>query len=219
MVRLPQSIQTHTIQTRALRWASRKSSRAYATGIALTLSLMMVGCATTAPEEVVEDPAVSPTPELSDPNKISEPPVATETPGKESPVEVQPNGSGASQKQPAASDEMVTVLVYTIDDQCDAFVEESVQVPSNQAMAEAVGKAMNSVDYNAFKLDGYQVNVNGSTAVVDMSLAPGSERQFVSLSSCEQRALFGSVEETLLNNPDWDVDSVKFTDGGKEIVL
>ena len=78
---------------------------------------------------------------------------------------------------------------------------------------------MSAGDLNAFKLDGYQVNIDGNTAIVDMRLAPGSQRQFVSLSSCEQRMLFGSVEETLLNNADWDVDAVKFTNAGKELVL
>ncbi len=73
-----------------------------------------------------------------------------------------------------------------------------------------------AVDYNAFKLESYQVNINGSTATVDMQLAPSSQRQFVSLSSCEQRALFGSVEKTLLNNADWNVSAVKFTSNGKK---
>ncbi|MGD1866621.1 MAG: hypothetical protein ACFB0D_18885 [Phormidesmis sp.] len=136
-------------------------------------------------------------------------------------MEAQPNESpNAGGKQPS-SGEMVTVSVYTIDDQCNNFVEQPLQVLSGVAMDEAVAKAVDvsANDLNAFKLDGYQVNVDGNTAIVDMRLAPGSERQFVSLSSCEQRMLFGSVEETLLNNADWDVDAVKFTTAGKELVL
>ena len=148
----------------------------------------------------------------------TKPPISTEAPDKIEPPEARPDSAGVN-KQPGETGEMVTVSVYTIDDQCNNFVEQSVQVPSNQAIASAVGKAMSSVEYNAFKLAGYQVNINGRTAIVDMQLAPGSQRQFVSLSSCEQRALFGSVEETLLNNSDWDVDAVKFTASGKELVL
>jgi hypothetical protein len=98
-------------------------------------------------------------------------------------------------------------------------VAQTLQVHSNNAIDEAVGQAIESVDYNAFKLEGYQVSVNGGTATVDMKLSPSSERKFVSLSSCEQRALFGSIEETLLNNPGWNVENVKFTDSGKEIIL
>ena len=174
----------------------------------------MGGCATTAPEKTVVEPTTKAAP-VETP-KQSEPPVAEE-PVKAS-VAAQPDGEMTG-KPPGTSSEMVNVAVYTIDDQCNDFVEKTVRLPSDKAMAEAVGQAMGAVDYNAFKLEGYQVSVNGTTAVVDMKLSPGSERKFVSLSSCEQRALFGSVEETLLNNPDWDIKAVKFTNRGQEIVL
>ena len=183
---------------------NQSRSQARMTSLALTLSLIMAGCAT-APETVVVEPKATP-------DAVETPQAA---PDKQ-PVSAQPDGQSDLDKQPS---EMVTVSVYSIDDQCNDFVEESIQVPGDQAISEAVGKAMSSVDYNAFKLAGYQVDVNGRTATVDMQLAPGSERQFVSLSSCEQRALFGSVEETLLNNDDWGVEAVKFTQGGKEILL
>ncbi|MGC1305590.1 MAG: hypothetical protein WA885_00060 [Phormidesmis sp.] len=184
-------------------------------GLALTLALVVAGCAS-APDKTALEPEPDTAPKVETPKQ----PVVTEAPtAKEPPVGAQPNGRVDAGKQPDTSTEMVTVSVYTIDDQCNDFVEQSVQVPSDKAISEAVGKAMSAVDYNAFKLDGYQVNITGSTAIVDMQLAPGSERQFVSLSSCEQRSLFGSVEETLLNNPDWDVNAVKFTNSGKELVL
>ncbi len=212
MVRLPESIQKHVP-----RHTPRRLRQTSVAGLVLTLSLMFTACAT-APETVTVDPDESLTAETETPAKETKPPVTTEVPGKVERVEANPDSTGVG-KQPGESSEMVTVSVYTIDDQCNDFVEQSVQVPSDQAIASAVGKAMGSVDYNAFKLAGYQVNINGSTAVVDMQLAPGSQRQFVSLSSCEQRALFGSVEETLLKNSDWDVDAVKFTASGKELVL
>ncbi len=183
-------------------------------GLALTLSLVVGSCAT-APDTVVVEP--TPSPATQEPSKQTPPPVVEEPPKK--PAVTQPNGQAAPDKPSAASDEMVTVSVYTIDDQCNDFVEQSVQVPSDKAITEAVGQAMSAVDYNAFKLAGYQVSINGKTAVVDMQLAPSSQRQFVSLSSCEQRSLFGSVEETLLNNADWNVNAVKFTNQGKELML
>ncbi len=185
-------------------------------GLALTLSLVVGGCAT-APDTVVVEPTPTPAPATQEPSKQTQPPAADAPPKK--PAVTQPNGQASPDKPSAASDEMVTVSVYKIDDQCNNFVEESVQVPSDKAITEAVGQAMSAVDYNAFKLAGYQVSINGKTAVVDMQLAPSSQRQFVSLSSCEQRALFGSVEETLLNNPDWNVNAVKFTNQGKELLL
>ena len=192
---------------------AKRSLKPGMTGLVLALGLIAGGCATTAPEDV----AVEPEPKVA-PLEIpqSKPPVVTQEPVKP-PVAAQPN-EVVPNKQPTAP-RMVTVSVYTIDDQCNDFVAQSVQVPSDKAVVDAVGQAMNAIDYNAFKLEGYQVNINGTTAVVDMKLSPSSQRQFTSLSSCEQRALFGSVEETLLNNADWDVKSVKFTNRGQEIIL
>jgi hypothetical protein len=194
----------------------KKFSKACLAGLALTLGLVVTSCGT--PQRAADEPSPAPVPEASAPPKQVETPSATDT-AKEPVVGAQPDGQAVPDKEPDAAAEMVTVLVYTIDDQCNDFVEQSVQVPSDVAITDAVGKAMGAVDYNAFKVESYQVDINGGTATVDMALAPGSERQFASLSSCEQRALFGSVEETLLNNPDWNVTAVKFTNQGKEIVL
>ena len=213
MVRLPESI-----QMRISQFAPSGLRRSSLTGLALTLTVAIAGCAT-SPDQVVVDPTESPQPEVVETPKETVPPVVKDPSIKDQPIEAQPNNPGSGEKQPTATDEMVTVSVYTIDAQCNDFVSEPLEVPSNVAINEAVGKAMNSTELNAFKLDGYQVNIDGSTAIVDMRLATGSERQFVSLSSCEQRALFGSVEETLLNNASWDVDAVKFMNAGKEIVL
>ena len=214
MVRLPEST-----QTRISRLAPYRHRRSYLTGLALTLTVAIAGCAT-SPDQVVVEPTESPMPEVVETPKETVPPIVKDPEIKdEPPVGAQPNSPADLEKQPTGNDEMVTVSVYTIDDQCDDFVSQPLQVPSNVAIDEAVGKAMSGTELNAFKLEGYQVNIDGNTAIVDMRLAAGSERQFVSLSSCEQRALFGSVEETLLNNASWNVDAVKFTNAGKEIVL
>ena len=221
MVRLPgfTPAQTHCpgAKARGIKATSTKRTsmkRASINGLALTLALVMAGCAT-SPDTVVEpEPKESPSVVTPDPKEQS--PVVEAPPAKD-PVPTQPNS--AQNDKPQTSGEMVTVQVYTIDDQCNNFVSEPIQVPNDKAISEAVGKSMTAVDYNAFKLAGYQVSVTGSTAVVDMELAPGSERKFVSLSSCEQRSLFGGIEETLLNNDAWNVTAVKFTNKGKEIIL
>ena len=222
MVRLPGFTPAHTsqqgVKTKGVKTMSTKLAgpKGFAKGLALTLALVMAGCAT-SPDTVVVEPEPENTPEVVEPEPKREPPVVQAPPAKP-PVPAQPD-SNQGAKPPAGTSEMVTVSVYSIDDQCNEFVSESIQVPSDKAIAEAVGKSMASVDYNAFKLAGYQVDVNGGTAVVDMQLAPGSERQFRSLSSCEQRALFGGIEETLRNNEGWGVNAVKFTNNGKEIIL
>ncbi len=201
---------------RISRLSAYKPNYSYITGLALTLTVVVAGCAT-APEDTVIEPTQSPEPvELP---KQTPPPAALDPSIKDKPIEAQPDNSDASQKQPDSAGDTVTVSVYTIDDQCNDFVSQSVQVPSDAPMSEAVGKVMSETPLNAFKLDGYQVSLDGSTAVVDLRLAAGSERQFVSLSSCEQRSLFGGVSETLLNNDGWGIDAVKFTNGGKELML
>ena len=222
MVRLPgfasKPTNRQVIETAAINQIGSKTMRTKSIGIkglALALALIATGCAT-SPDTVVVEPEAEETPEVVVPEPKEEAPLTEELPAKD-PVPSQAD-SAQNDKQPAAG-EMVTVSVYTIDDQCNDFVSEPIQVSSAKAIDEAVGMAMTSVDYNAFKLAGYQVNVSGGTAVVDMQLAPGSERKFVSLSSCEQRSLFGSIEETLKNNEDWGVRNVKFTNAGKDIIL
>lgn len=221
MVRLPaytsENVSEMTPLTRLQKRRARYV-RASVAGFTLALSLIAAGCAPSS-TTVVEEPKNTTSPSAVETPKATTSPDEGADSTKKEPVTAQPDVQGDIKQPETGSGEMVTVSVYTIDDQCNDFVEQSVQVPSDQAMNEAIGKAMGAVDYNAFKLDGYQVNISGSTAIVDMKLAPGSERQFVSLSSCEQRALFGSVEKTLLDNADWNVDAVKFTDSGKELIL
>lgn len=216
MVRLPAYISNRISEVTSVQAPPKprkKLGKTYVAGLVLTLGLVVAGCAPSA-----DRTSVTPTPDepVEMPQKETSSVKADAI--RDKPTPTQP-GNQQVVKPPVGAGEMVTVSVYTIDEQCNDFVEESVQVPSDAAIAEAVGKAVNSVDYNAFKLADYEVSITGNTAIVDMRLAPGSERQFVSLSSCEQRALFGSVEETLKNNADWAVDNVKFTDDGKDLIL
>jgi hypothetical protein len=50
-------------------------------------------------------------------------------------------------------------------------------------------------------------------------LSPNSRRQFVSLSTCEQFALFGSLRKTLTDNSPLKIKGVRFTERGQDIVL
>ncbi|PZO15020.1 MAG: hypothetical protein DCF25_14285 [Leptolyngbya foveolarum] len=222
MVRLPASTPTQTnrqaVNTTAIKTTGvnmMRVKRAGIKGLVLALTLAMASCAT-SPDTAVVEPEPKAVPEAVAPKKETKPSVVEAPPAKD-PVPAQADGTQPS--KPSADGDMVTVEVYTIDDQCNDFIAQPVQVSSAKAIDEAVGKAMSAEEYTAFKLAGYQVNVTGGTAIVDMQLAPGSERKFVSLSSCEQRSLFGSIEETLLNNDAWNVNSVKFTSSGKDIIL
>ncbi|MBT9313178.1 hypothetical protein [Leptothoe kymatousa] len=186
-------------------------------GLFVAASLAVAGC-NEAPtvdlaEPTTEESAAPPTVD-AEPSTIAAEP---EDKDKDKPAatEAQPNATDAAEKDP----KMMAVSIYVMDETCTKFQPESVEVPADTAMTEAVGKVLERHSFEAFKLSGYRVNVDSNKATVDLRLSEESERQFLSLSSCEQQGLFGGLEETLIQHPDWQVDQVEFTNRGKEIVL
>ena len=180
-------------------------------GVCVAVGVTIAGCNGSTPTDVAEPPAVEePTGEVQEEPDADKPSEAAET--EEPKIEAQPDGT-------AADTAMVDISIYVMDDSCSNFKPELVKVPAEQAMTEAVGEVLERHRFEAFKLSGYRVNVEDSTAVVDLRLAEDSQRQFLSLSSCEQQGLFGGLEETLTQNSDWKVNQVEFTNRGKEIVL
>lgn len=179
-------------------------------GLFVAVGLAVAGCNGSTSTDVVEPPPV-----------VEEPTTAADdesTPSADKPAESADEPKVDAQTDDAATD-MVSVSIYVMDDSCSDFTAESVKVPAEQAMTEAVGEVLERHKFEAFKLSGYRVNVEDSKAIVDLRLAEDSQRQFLSLSSCEQQGLFGGLEETLTQNPDWKVNQVEFTNRGKEIVL
>ena len=180
-------------------------------GVCVAVGVTIAGCNGSTPTDVAEPPAVEePTVEVQEEPAADKPSESAET--EEPKIEAQTDGA-------AADTEMVDISIYVMDDSCSNFKPELVKVPAEQAMTEAVGAVLERHKFEAFKLSGYRVNVEDSTAVVDLRLAEDSQRQFLSLSSCEQQGLFGGLEETLTQNSDWKVNQVEFTNRGKEIVL
>jgi hypothetical protein len=115
----------------------------------------------------------------------------------------------------------VTVNIYQADNQCETLVSEKVAVPAESPVNVAVGQVLKQVNSSDFDLAGYRVNIdaNSRIATVDLRLSPGSRRQFVSLSHCEQFALFGSLRKTLTDNSQLKIKDVRFTQQGQEIKL
>lgn len=115
----------------------------------------------------------------------------------------------------------VSVTIYEADSQCNELIPNKVAVPAGDSLQAAVGKVLEPYDTKDFDIAGYEVSVAAKTgvAIVDMRLDPNSKRQFVSLSSCEQFGLFGSLRKTLTSNPAWKIKDVRFSDRGKEIEL
>ncbi|MEM9805685.1 MAG: hypothetical protein AAF959_10435 [Cyanobacteria bacterium P01_D01_bin.56] len=179
-------------------------------GLFVAVGLAVAGCNGSVPTDVAEPPAQESAEQSTDTDEgDAQPADKAEAPA------AQPNVTEPTEKAP----QMATVSIYVMDDSCSKFQPESVEVSADTAMTEAVGKVLERHDFEAFKLSGYRVNIEDAKATVDLRLSEESERQFLSLSSCEQQGLFGGLEETLIQNPDWQVDQVEFTNRGKEIVL
>ncbi|MEC4805497.1 MAG: hypothetical protein SAJ12_05520 [Jaaginema sp. PMC 1079.18] len=102
---------------------------------------------------------------------------------------------------------------------CDRLVPEPWEIPENNPLEAAVGQVIERSLNGDFDLVGYRVNLDQTTATVDLRLAPDSKRHFLSLSQCEKFALFGSLRETLTQNTAWKVDNVRFTSQGTEIMF
>ena len=121
----------------------------------------------------------------------------------------------------ASSTQRVTITIYRIDSFCENFIPEPIRVNPDRAIEQAVGKVLESEENSEFELAGYRLKVDpaNGVATVDLRLSPNSPRKLVSLSDCEQLALFGSLRETLLGNPEWNIETVQFTERGQEIVL
>lgn len=158
-------------------------------------------------------------------------PSATPTPS----VKASPSPNSATRSQPlnapaktvattttaANSQNTVSVTIYQVDSQCENLVPQQVTVSAQQPMEAAISKTLAQWDTADFSLAGYRVSVDPDSrvATVDLRVNPNSKRQLESLSSCEQLALLGAVNKTLTANPQWQIESVRFTEQGEELVL
>jgi hypothetical protein len=113
----------------------------------------------------------------------------------------------------------VAVDLYTLDITCDAYQIEPIQVPRHQSMENTVDLILAEQAIPELTLSGYRTSFNPDTKTVtiDLRVARDSRRVLQSLSVCEQRALLGSLRETLLNQPDWKLEAVIFTNRGNPL--
>ena len=142
-------------------------------------------------------------------------------PQQEAPVTSQSLDANSDRSKPNSGTNTVTLTIYQADSQCQNLVPQQVSVPADTLVDDAVGKVLQQADSGDFDLAGYrvQVNPNSGVATVDFRLSPDSRRQFVSLSSCEQFALFGSLRKTLTDNSRLKIKDVRFTEQGQAIQL
>jgi len=186
-----------------------------------------------SPSAALSD-SVTPTPA----SPVEETPVATPsaTASQKRSTETSSPSSNSTQKTPIAaqssktkatqaastaqSNKTVSLKIYRADSQCQNLVPETAAVPSANPVNAAVGKVIEEANSTDFELAGYRVNVNNNgVATVDLRRSPNSQRQFASLSACEQFALFASLRKTLTDNTQLKIKDVRFTEQGQDIGL
>ncbi|NEQ25591.1 MAG: sporulation/spore germination protein [Microcoleus sp. SIO2G3] len=135
-----------------------------------------------------------------------------------SPLQTIPPATPRPAATPAA--DTVNAKIYSLDTQCQWFQQETVALPKAGSLEAAIGTVLAEQQSSDFDLSGYRVirRPNGEL-IIDFRLPTNTKRQFTSLSSCEQLALFGSLRQTLLRNPQWGIKLIRFRDRGRAIVL
>jgi hypothetical protein len=115
----------------------------------------------------------------------------------------------------------VAVDLYTVNATCDGYTVEPIQVPRSQSMENTVAWILAEQTIADLALSGYRTRFDPATKTVtiDLRVARTSRRPLQALSVCEQRVLLGSLRETLLNQPDWQLEAVIFTNRGNPLVL
>lgn len=115
----------------------------------------------------------------------------------------------------------VTVTIYKADSQCETLIAENLVFPQHRLLVRVVGKVIEQATSADFDIVGYRVNLDRQrqVATVDLRLSPNAMRKFVSLSFCEQFALFGSLRQTLTDRQNWQIQEVRFTWLGQEIMF
>ncbi len=125
----------------------------------------------------------------------------------------------ANSPEPGYTGKTINATLYTSDTQCQKLIPTEVAIPADKPVNAAIAQIIKQQDSGDFNLSGYRVSIKDGTATIDLRVDPKSRRQIVSLSSCEQFALFGSLRKTLTSNPNWNIKRVRFTQLGEDIVL
>ena len=138
-------------------------------------------------------------------------------------VEIAKGDSQKPQSAPATPADLLTITLYTPTAACDTYAGEPKAIAADKAIPQIVHflLADQMPHLLDFELSGYRIvpGGKGNTVTIDFRRKPDATRHFISLSICEQRVLFGSLRETLLQNPALGIDDVTFTEQGRPIQL
>lgn len=115
----------------------------------------------------------------------------------------------------------VELTVYRPDLFCETLLPETVEVPRGNALEGAVGHILKDWARGEFRIAGYRTSRDAETGTVtvDLRVAPDAPRQWTSLSTCEQFALFGSLRSTLMQNSRLQTQTVEFVSQGEPLAF
>lgn len=128
-------------------------------------------------------------------------------------------GLRGKSSETSSKGKVVSATLYTSDTQCQKLIPKKVVVSAEKPINAAIARIIRQQNSKDFSLSGYRTSMNNGTLTIDLRVAPKSKRQIISLSSCEQFALFGSLRKTLTNNNNWNIKKVRFKQLGQEIIL
>lgn len=185
--------------------------------IPLLVGVMLASCGGDAPttDNSNNQSGAPSTPVTESPGGSSDTKDTTTTPDKTQTPS--PNGDKAADT--GTDKNSLTLDIYQVDSQCEKLIPNKVAVSTENSVNAAVGKVLDQVSDRDLELAGYRVDVDTGSgmATVDLRLSPDSRRRFLSLSTCEQLALFGSLRKTLTDNSQFNISDVRFTEQGQEI--
>ncbi|NES24877.1 MAG: sporulation/spore germination protein [Symploca sp. SIO3E6] len=153
---------------------------------------------------------------------VTESPAGSSDTKDDTPDKTQTPSPGGDKAADTGTDKnRLTLDIYQVDAQCEKLVPNKVAVSAENSVNAAVGEVLEQVASSDLELAGYRVDVDAGSgmATVDLRLSPDSQRRFLSLSTCEQLALFGSLRKTLTDNSQFNISDVRFTEQGQEIEL
>jgi hypothetical protein len=114
--------------------------------------------------------------------------------------------------------------IYRADLLCQTLepqvVELNTETNSGDRQAEieaTIGVVLKQWTGSDVGIAGYRVTVRDRVATIDLRRDPNTARPWIGLSTCEQFALFGGLRETIVNEPDWEVERVEFLSLGEPL--
>jgi hypothetical protein len=154
-------------------------------------------------------------------DRISPSPIPAQSPADSAPARstIAQSLNSGTQQVAVTTANTLALDIYRADSLCQALLPQTATVPAERSVDAAVRLVLEQANSADFDLAGYRIDVNTGVATVELRRAPDTRRQFASLSTCEQFALFGSLRKTLVDNPQLNIQQVRFTEQGRDIAL